>query len=651
VKLRFLQLIASLFWGYQTELLLWAIPMGLILELRFLTRWRWELKQADFYKIADLTSLALLGTIIFLFLNAREYHFITALVQWLPLIFFPLVVVFAYSTTQRMPLDVLFHSLRRQQSPVSQSWDLDYLFFSLCLVASGMNSEHRELYLPIVGSLLMLTMLRLRSTRYQLPTWLALVAIIICLTLAIQTGLRETHLVLRAKTQAWIEQMVQNRTDPTRNRTSIGAIGQLKLSDAIKLRLAVEPGTRPPDLLVEAVYDIPDGPLWLTMRPEFQTVPSSAEFRWDLNSPIGRETKATFYPTFDNDAPLLALPWDITVVEELTAIGLQKSLLGVVQAQGLVPSPYFRVRYDTGANSGSLPSDTEVYVPTSQIDVLAATISQHKSAGPEPLDVIDAIFAGFHYSLILNGDPENPLQEFLTQRKTGHCEHYATATVLLLRQMGIPARYVVGYAVQEYSPFLEMYVVRQRHAHAWAMAYLDDHWQVVDTTPATWAANEAEKASILRPAIDLLANLNFLAGRWWSEQRIANYERLLFAISGLLALFLVWRISRSKQVNVKAPKVLDAPTEDIAGRESAYFDIERLLTARGLYRAPGELPQQWAIRVGHPELLDLLHLHQRWRFDPRGLPVGEQRQLRALVNDWLAHDRTRAANDALRTSD
>ncbi len=72
MKLRFLQLIASLFWGYQTELLLWAIPMGLILELRFLTRWRWELKQADFYKIADLTSLALLGTIIFLFLNANE---------------------------------------------------------------------------------------------------------------------------------------------------------------------------------------------------------------------------------------------------------------------------------------------------------------------------------------------------------------------------------------------------------------------------------------------------------------------------------------------------------------------------------------------------------------------------------------------------
>lgn len=645
MKLRFIQLISTLFWGYQTDLLLWAIPMGLILELRFLTSWRWELKQTDFYRIADLTSLALLGTIIFLFLNAREYHFLTALVQWLPLIFFPLVVVYAYSTTLRMPLDVLFHSLRRQQSPVSQSWDLDYLFFSLCLVASGMNAEHRELYLPIVGGLLIMTMLRLRSTRYQLPTWLALVSIIICLTLVTQAGLRETHLVLRAKTQAWIEQMVKNRTDPTRNKTAIGAIGQLKLSDAIKLRLAIEPGTQPPDLLVEASYDIPDGPLWLTMKPDFEAVLNTAEFRWDLNPAVQGETHAIFYQNFDNDSPLLALPWDTTVVENLPAISLQQSQLGVVQAQGLVPSPYFKVRYASGANSGRPPGDTDRYVPTSQIDVLADTIKLHHRDGLTPLDIISAIFTDFRYSLILDGDPEDPLQEFLTQRKTGHCEHFATATVLLLRQMGIPARYVVGYSVQEYSPLLAMYVVRQRHAHAWAMAYIDSKWQVVDTTPATWAANEAARANLLRPAIDLIANVSFLVGRWWRDQRIADYERLLFAISGVLGLFLIWRISRSKQVNVPSQRALGTAPVVIAGQESAYFDIERLLTTRGLYRGPGELAQHWAVRVGHPELLDLLRLHQRWRFDPRGLPMAEQRRLRKLVDDWLARDRALTANE------
>lgn len=646
MKLRYIQLISTLFWGYQADLLLWAIPMGLILELRFLTSWRWALQQADFYRVADLTSLGLLGAIVFLFLNAREYHFITTLMQWLPLIFFPLVAVFAYSTTLRMPMDVLFYSLRRQQSPVTQSWDLDYLFFSLCLVASGMNAEYREIYLPIAGSLLTLALLRIRSTRYGLPTWLMLVAIIACLTLATQTGLRQTHLVMKAKTQAWIEQMIQNRTDPTRNKTAIGSVGELKLSDAIKLRLAIDPGTRPPDLLVEASYDIPDGPLWLTMKPDFETVPNTAEFRWDLNPAAQVETRVTFYQTFDDDAPILALPWDTTVVESLPAIGLQKSQLGVVQALGLIPSPYFRVRYAPGANSGSPPGDTDLYVPTSQIDVLVDTLANHTDTGLSPRNIINAIFADFRYSLILDGDEEAPVQRFLTQSKAGHCEHFATATVLLLRQMGIPARYVIGYAVQEYSPLLQMYVVRERHAHAWAIAYMDNQWQVVDTTPSTWAATEAAQTSILRPAIDLIANVSFLLGRWWGEQRVADYERTLFALSGMLGLFLIWRISHSKQVNVRSREGLDTVTERIHGQESAYFEIERMLTARGLFRDPGELPQHWAMRIGHPELLDLLHIHQRWRFDPRGLPVAEQHRLRTLVDDWLTQDRAMTANES-----
>ena len=36
---------------------------------------------------------------------------------------------------------------------------------------------------------------------------------------------------------------------------------------------------------------------------------------------------------------------------------------------------------------------------------------------------------------------------FLTEKKKGYCAHYASAAVLILRYMGIPARYVEGYAV------------------------------------------------------------------------------------------------------------------------------------------------------------------------------------------------------------
>ena len=45
----------------------------------------------------------------------------------------------------------------------------------------------------------------------------------------------------------------------------------------------------------------------------------------------------------------------------------------------------------------------------------------------------------------LRSTNETPLARFLLRTRSGHCEYFATATVLLLRQLGIPARYAVGY--------------------------------------------------------------------------------------------------------------------------------------------------------------------------------------------------------------
>src|SRR6266851_4629986 len=60
----------------------------------------------------------------------------------------------------------------------------------------------------------------------------------------------------------------------------------------------------------------------------------------------------------------------------------------------------------------------------------------------------------------LTSTNETPLARFLLRSRSGHCEYFATATVLLLRQLHIPARYAVGYAVHEHSG--QKYVVRQR---------------------------------------------------------------------------------------------------------------------------------------------------------------------------------------------
>ncbi|MBO7007910.1 MAG: hypothetical protein JJ854_18740, partial [Pseudomonadales bacterium] len=76
-SLRYIGALTILFWGFQTELWWFAAPMVLIFEARFYLNRRWALTKQDFYRVADLTSIGLVGMVAFLFLNRQEYHFIT----------------------------------------------------------------------------------------------------------------------------------------------------------------------------------------------------------------------------------------------------------------------------------------------------------------------------------------------------------------------------------------------------------------------------------------------------------------------------------------------------------------------------------------------------------------------------------------------
>lgn len=100
---------------------------------------------------------------------------------------------------------------------------------------------------------------------------------------------------------------------------------------------------------------------------------------------------------------------------------------------------------------------------------------------------------------------------FLKKNRRGYCAHFASAATLLLRNCGIPARYVEGYAIdpedigengkiltdQKVSDYYQGYReltdtgvvqvdVTDANAHAWVEIY-DWHkgWYVVDITPAS----------------------------------------------------------------------------------------------------------------------------------------------------------------------
>ncbi len=66
---------------------------------------------------------------------------------------------------------------------------------------------------------------------------------------------------------------------------------------------------------------------------------------------------------------------------------------------------------------------------------------------------------------------QEPLDWFLFDLQQGFCNYYASAEVILLRSLGIPARLAVGFAEGERQDWSNAYLVRQRDAHAWPEVY------------------------------------------------------------------------------------------------------------------------------------------------------------------------------------
>lgn len=154
----------------------------------------------------------------------------------------------------------------------------------------------------------------------------------------------------------------------------------------------------------------------------------------------------------------------------------------------------------------------------------------------------------FRYSL--QGQQRNleldPIEDFVSEHRVGHCEYYATALTLMLRSRGIPARLVIGYYTAEYNALGKFFQVRQGHAHAWVEAYLEpgqlpaeliageDHWRWagggwlrLDPTPGRPAPAQASAAwtDRWRRAADWLQSLwsNYVVELDRSRQREAIY--------------------------------------------------------------------------------------------------------------------------------
>jgi protein-glutamine gamma-glutamyltransferase len=92
---------------------------------------------------------------------------------------------------------------------------------------------------------------------------------------------------------------------------------------------------------------------------------------------------------------------------------------------------------------------------------------------------------GYRYTLEPGTYGQHSADEFWFDRKLGFCEHIASAFVIAMRALDVPARIVTGYQGGQVNGVDGVFTVRQSDAHAWAEVWIRGQgWVRVDPTSA-----------------------------------------------------------------------------------------------------------------------------------------------------------------------
>ncbi|MGH9781344.1 MAG: DUF4129 domain-containing transglutaminase family protein, partial [Candidatus Acidiferrales bacterium] len=121
-----------------------------------------------------------------------------------------------------------------------------------------------------------------------------------------------------------------------------------------------------------------------------------------------------------------------------------------------------------------------------RIEQLAEQITAHAPTAYDKAANIELYLrTHFGYTLDLSDmNHRDPLAYFLFVKRAGHCEYFASAMVVMLRTLGIPARYATGFLPGEYNDLAHDYIVRASDAHSWVEVYFPGYgWITFDPTP------------------------------------------------------------------------------------------------------------------------------------------------------------------------
>ncbi len=166
-----------------------------------------------------------------------------------------------------------------------------------------------------------------------------------------------------------------------------------------------------------------------------------------------------------------------------------------------------------------------------RVKALALEISSAYSNNYDKVKAIEEyLSSNYTYTLTPEAIPRNSdfVDSFLFESKEGYCTYYATAMAVLVRSLGIPARYAEGFILPPQPDENSVYNVTNEQAHAWVEVYFDGFgWLTLEPTAPFRSAFYSDTGSNAVYSSDLISDPSYEE----YMKRIMGYDQSSVAIA------------------------------------------------------------------------------------------------------------------------
>lgn len=632
---------STIFWGFCAGWEVFSIVAAVIFEAHNLIKTRFDLQKRDFVRISDLSSLVMFILLFYSYVENEPRMIFLGLITTLPIIFMPLLFAQLFSTSDKVVIGTKFGKRIHAHAPV----DIRTLYILSVLFATAAANIKSVWFIALFMLIIFVVLSGSVKDPKSFKRYLKFCFVAVFIAVFIGGTVVAGHFLISRKMMQWYNDWYESLSaDPFRTSTSMGELGKMKLSGEIVFRVySEEPSV--PLYMKQSDYNVIVNNTWYSRPKKTDSIFPDSDMEWQFFG-VGEgknKMKISIWMNKNKGEGVLPLPDGAKRATELDVAGIERSILGAIYVEEGPELLEFTMTYDPEESFEPMPGRSDLFVPKEEQAVINEVMRTNGIFGDTPeetLENIERFFAGFNYTL----DQKNRtaggsyLADFLNNTRSGHCEYFATATVLMLRNAGIAARYRTGFMLDEYDSFENALLARKRDAHAWVAAYIGDRWIDVDTTPPQWKSADSDGKSFFEPVSDLMAWIKMKYENY-RRKKSSEFNRILIAAASLLTIFLMVRVYMRKRRVKKAQSDEIKPLFEAVGLDSPLYKMLDYYAENGLTREESETLRRWieknSEKLGRNiDFSALVRLHEELRFDTGGDKAALMAELVKVYEDW-----------------